>query len=396
MSRVVLEPAARLKLLPPYPFLELARMKREALAAGRPLVDLGIGDPDTPTAPAVIAAMNRAMRDPATHRYPLGNGNAAFRGAAVRWFRRRFGVALDPSREVAALIGSKEGIAHFPWAYVNPGERVFVPDPAYPVFATSTTMCGARPVVMPLRAENAFLPDLEELSRKLRRGLKAKLMFLNYPNNPTAATATCDFFRRVVALAARWGFAVAHDAAYTEIWQDERRRPPSILQVPGAREVAIEFHPLSKTLNMTGWRLGFAVGNARLVGALADFKGNVDSGQFEAIQYAGVAGLRVAFGWARRMSRVYRARRDLLSNAFRMLGLPAPRPDAAIYLWVPLPPRRSSAEYAQWLLKEADLLVTPGAGFGRWGEGYIRVSLTVPDAGVREACRRLERLAVKS
>ncbi|MEK7476709.1 MAG: aminotransferase class I/II-fold pyridoxal phosphate-dependent enzyme [Candidatus Coatesbacteria bacterium] len=396
MPRVVLEAAARLKSLPPYPFLELARMKREALAAGRPLIDLGIGDPDVPTAPAVISAMSRAMRDPATHRYPLGNGNAAFRGAVARWFRGRFGVTLDPVREVCALIGSKEGIAHFPWAYVNPGERVLVPDPAYPVFATSTTLCGARPVVMPLVAGNAFLPDLEALSRKLRGGLRVKLMFLNYPNNPTAACATLDFFRRVVALASRYGFAVAHDAAYTEIWQDAAHRPPSIMQVPGAREVAIEFHSLSKTLNMTGWRLGFAVGNAKLVGALADFKGNVDSGQFEAIQHAGAAGLRVSGAWARRMSRIYRARRDRLSDALRMLGLPAPRPEAAIYLWVPLPPRRTSAGYAAWLLEKADLLVTPGAGFGRYGEGYLRVSLTVPDAGVREACHRLERLAVDS
>jgi LL-diaminopimelate aminotransferase len=336
------------------------------------------------------------MRNPATHRYPLGNGNAAFRGAVASWFRRRFGVKLDPVREVAALIGSKEGIAHFPWAYVNPGERVLVPDPAYPVFATSTTLCGARPVVMPLLADNAFLPDLEELSRQLRRGLRVKLMFLNYPNNPTGATATLDFFRRVVALASRYGFAVAHDAAYTEIWYDEARRPPSLLQVPGAREVGIEFHSFSKTLNMTGWRLGFAVGNAKLVGALADFKGNVDSGQFEAIQHAGVAGLRAAPAWARRMSRIYRSRRDRLSDAFRLLGLPAPRPDAAIYLWVPLPPRRTSADYAAWLLEKANLLVTPGAGFGRYGEGYLRVSLTVPEAGVREACRRLDRLAVDS
>jgi LL-diaminopimelate aminotransferase len=394
VPRVVLEAAARLRALPPYPFLELARMKREALAAGRPLIDLGIGDPDVPTAPAVISAMNRAMRDPATHRYPLGNGNAAFRGAVTRWFRGRFGVVLDAKREVCALIGSKEGIAHFPWAYVNPGERVLVPDPAYPVFATATTLCGARPVVMPLVAENAFLPDLEALTRKLRAGLRVKLMFLNYPNNPTAACATLDFFRRVVALASRYGFAVAHDAAYTEIWQDAARRPPSLLQVPGAREVGIEFHSLSKTLNMTGWRLGFAVGNPRLVGALADFKGNVDSGQFEAIQHAGVAGLRVSGPWARRMSRIYRARRDRLSDALRMLGLPAPRPDAAIYLWVPLPPRQTSAEYAAWLLEKADLLVTPGAGFGRYGEGYLRVSLTVPGGQVREACRRLERLAV--
>lgn len=395
MPRPDLRAAARLRALPPYPFLELARMKREALAKGRPLIDMGIGDPDLPTSPAVIRAMAKSIRDPATHRYPLGNGNAAFRGAVAAWCRTRFGLRLDPVREVAATIGSKEGIAHFPWAYVNPGERVFVPEPAYPVFATSTTMCGGIPEFMPLVRENAFLPDLEAISRKLRRGLRAKLMFLNYPNNPTAAVASKDFFRRIVALAARYGFAVAHDMAYSEIYFDASDKPPSFLETPGARDVGIEFHSLSKTLNMTGWRIGFAVGNAKLVQALADFKGNVDSGQFEAIQYAGAAGLRVSTPWAKRMSGVYRARRDLLVPALRLLGLPATPSAAAIYLWVPLPPGVTSADYAGMLLEKADLLVTPGGGFGRYGEGYIRISLTVPDAKVREAVRRIERLAVE-
>ncbi len=395
MPRPDLSAAARLRALPPYPFLELARMKREALAKGRPLIDMGIGDPDLPTSPSVISAMAKSIRDPETHRYPLGNGNAAFRTAVAAWCRSRFGIKVDPGTEVAATIGSKEGIAHFPWAYVNPGERVLVPEPAYPVFATSTTLCGGIPVTMPLVQSNAFLPDLEEITRKLRNGLKVKLMFLNYPNNPTAATASKDFFRRVVGMANRYGFAVLHDMAYSEIYFDPKDRPASFLETSGAKEIGIEFHSLSKTLNMTGWRMGFAVGNAKLVKALADFKGNVDSGQFEAIQHAGVAGLKVSAAWAKKMSMVYKKRRDLLVPALRLLGLPATPSAAAIYLWVPLPPGTKSAEYAAMLLDKADLLVTPGAGFGTYGEGFIRISLTVPDGKVREAVRRIEKLAVE-
>lgn len=385
--------AARLRALPPYPFLELDRTKKEALAAGTPLVDFGIGDPDLPTPRAVLTAMASAMRDGATHRYPLGSGIPAYRKAAADWYRARFGVRLDPASEVVALIGSKEGIAHFPWAFVNPGETVLVPDPAYPVYRASTILCGAKPVAMPLVADNAFLPDLEELTRKLRRGLRARMMFLNYPNNPIGATAPREFFRRVVALAARYGVIVAHDAAYSELYYDERDKPVSFLEVPGAKEVGIEFHSLSKTLNMTGWRIGWACGNAKLVSGLAAFKGNVDSGQFEAIQRAGVAAFGIARPWARRMSRIYRVRRDLIVDALRLLGLAAPRPAATIYVWTPLPPREDSTRYAGWLLEKAGMLVAPGIGFGAHGEGYIRLSLTVPTAGVREAVRRIERLA---
>jgi len=394
-GRPDLSRAARLQALPPYPFLELDLKKKAAIAAGVPLADFGIGDPDMPTPRPVIAAMARAMRDGATHRYPLGSGIPAFRRAAADWYRARFGVRLDPGSEVVALIGSKEGIAHFPWAFVNPGEHVLVPHPGYPVYRASTVLCGARPVTMPLLADNAFLPDLEELTRKFRRGFRARLMFLNYPNNPIGASAPREFFRRVVALASRYGFIVAHDAAYSELYYDERARPMSFLEVPGAREVGIEFHSLSKTLNMTGWRIGWACGNAKLVSGLAAFKGNVDSGQFEAIQRAGVAAFRIARPWARRMSRIYRIRRDLIVDALRLLGLAAPRPDTTIYVWTPLPPGEDSTRYAGWLLEKAGMLVAPGVGFGSFGEGYIRLSLTIPTVKVREAVRRIERLAAE-
>jgi LL-diaminopimelate aminotransferase len=306
-------------------------------------------------------------------------------------------VKLDPASEVTALIGSKEGIAHFPWAFVNPGEKVLVPDPAYPVYRANTIMAGGIPVAMPLAADNGFLPDLEELSRKLRRGLAVRMMFINYPNNPTGAVAPREFFRRVVALAARYRFIVAHDAAYSEIYYDPKFRPGSFLEVPGAREVGIEFHSLSKTLNMTGWRIGYAVGNAKLVAGLAAMKGNVDSGAFEAVQRAGLAAFRIARPFARKMSAIYRIRRDLLVDGLKVLGLPAPYPKAAIYVWTPLPAGRGagdSREYAAWLMEKANLLVTPGVGFGRMGEGYIRLSLTTPTDRIREACRRMERLVL--
>jgi LL-diaminopimelate aminotransferase len=245
---------------------------------------------------------------------------------------------------------------------------------------------------MPLVRENAFLPDLEGLARRFRRGFRARLMFINYPNNPTGATAPREFFRRVVALAHRYGFIVAHDAAYSEVWFDPKDRPASFLETPGARGVGLEFNSLSKTCNMTGWRIGFAVGNRALVGGLAKLKGNLDSGAFEAVQRAAIAGLGRARTIAPHMSRIYRVRRDMLVDGLRVMGLPAPRPRATFYVWTPLPPGEKSQDYAAWLLKRANVLATPGVGFGRWGEGYIRFSLTVGTKKVQEACRRFESL----
>ncbi len=300
---------------------------------------------------------------------------------------------VDPNGEVMALIGSKEGIAHFPWAFVNPGEKVLVPDPGYPVYRASTILCGGVPITMPLLRENGFLPDLEELGRRLKGGLKVRLMFINYPNNPTGASAPRAFFSRVVSLATRYGFIVAHDAAYSELYYERRDLPGSFLAVPGAAEVGIEFHSLSKSLNMTGWRIGFAAGNRRLISGLAALKGNVDSGAFDAIQRAGITGLEMTDRFAARMSRVYRVRRDLVVDGLRHLGLPATRPRAAIYVWAPLPPGRDSVDYASWLLEKADILVAPGIGFGKFGEGYVRLSLTLSTSNVRAACRRFEALA---
>ena len=385
--------AKRLGQLPPYPFAELDRIKKKAVAAGRPIIDFGIGDPDEPTPLPVISAMARAMRDPATHRYPIGSGSALFRGAVADWYKKRFGVTLNPAGEVVALIGSKEGIAHFPWAFVNPGETVFVPDPGYPVYRATTILCGGRPETMPLLRENAFLPDLEAVARKLRRGMKARMMFINYPNNPTGATAPREFYRRVISLAGKYGFIVAHDAAYSEIYFDGADRPLSFLALPGAKDVGIEFHSVSKTCNMTGWRIGFAVGNPALVGGLARLKENLDSGAFEAIQRAAVTGLARSTEFSGKTCRTLLERREILVNGLRTLGLPAPRPRATFYVWTPLPPNIKSADFARWLLEKADIVATAGVGFGKFGEGYIRFSLTVGTAKIREACRRLEKLA---
>ena len=390
--RPKLDTAVRLQEIPPYLFIELDRKKKAAVAAGRPVIDFGIGDPDLPTPAPIIAAMRKAVRNPACHRYPLGPGMPAFRKAVAEWYRSRFGVKLSWEDEVVALIGSKEGIAHFPWAFVNRGEKVLVPDPGYPVYRATTILLGGVPVTMPLVRENRFLPDLEKLSRDLRRGLKIRLMFINYPNNPTGACATPDFFKRVVALAGRYGFIVAHDAAYSEIYFDDKSRPSSFLETPGAGSVGIEFHSLSKTCNMTGWRVGFACGNAKLVSGLAKLKGNLDSGVFEAVQYAGIKGLEISERIVRKLTGIYRERRDILVDGLRTMGLPAPSPLASFYVWAPLPPCVKSRDFAEWMLREADVLVAPGVGFGRWGEGYVRVSLTVPVGKIREACRRFEKL----
>lgn len=392
MSRTF--PAARrLRALPPYLFIRLDEMHARAVKAGRDVISFGIGDPDMPTPREIVSVMRGAVADPSTHRYPLGKGKPKFREAVARWYRSRFGVRLNPDNEVCALIGSKEGIGHFPWAFVNPGERVLVPSPGYPVYGASTILCGGKVQAMPLTRENAFLPDLESLSARLRKGFRARLMFINYPNNPTGATAPAEFYRRVIALAHRHGFIVAHDAAYSEVWYERGDRPRSFLAFPGAREVGIEFHSLSKTCNMTGWRIGFACGNASLVRGLADLKGNLDSGAFEAVQLAGIRALARADSVSARMNTVYRERRDLLVDGLRSVGLPAPLPRASFYVWTPLPPGVKSQSFATELLDRADILATPGIGFGKWGEGYIRFSLTVPTARIREARLRLERLA---
>jgi LL-diaminopimelate aminotransferase len=387
MSRFPL--STRIKALPPYLFAELDRKKEEVRARGVDIIDLGVGDPDRPTPRFIVDRMKREAAVPANHQYPSYEGLPAFRKAAAQWYQRRFGVSLDPSSEVVALIGSKEGIAHFPLAFVNPGDTVLVPDPGYPVYHIATMFAGGKSHFMPLRRENGFLPDLGAIPRSVLA--KAKILFLNYPNNPTSAVADRTFYRKVLGLAEEHDLIVAHDVAYTEIYFDGER-PRSILEFPGARKRCIEFHSLSKTYNMTGWRIGFAVGNAELVAGIGKVKTNVDSGVFQAVQGAGIAALSEGDEATEGIRRTYQERRDLLIPGLRALGLDPVFPRATFYVWIPAPKGYTSASFCAHLLEKAGIVTTPGSGFGKSGEGYIRIALTKEKGRIREALSRIRKV----
>jgi len=381
--------AKRLSELPPYLFLEIDRKKREAIAAGRDVIDFGVGDPDRPTHRFIVDRMAEAIRDGANHRYALTAGMMELRRAFADFFARRYGVNLEPASEVIALLGGKEGIGHLPIAVVNPGDIVLVPEPGYPVYASGTIFAGGRCHTMPLREADGWLPVFDEIPNDVRRA--ARLMWLNYPNNPTTAGATLSFFETAVAFAREYGMLVAHDSAYGEVYFDEP--PPSILQVNGAKEVAVEFHSLSKTFNMTGWRIAFAVGNAEVLAALAKVKSNVDSGVFQAIQHAGMAALSGIDGSEmREQIAIYRRRRDMLVSGLRGAGWTINAPTATIYAWAKCPAGAGSMAVAARLLNEADVVAIPGAGFGAAGEGYLRFALTVPEERTQEAVDRMRRL----
>jgi LL-diaminopimelate aminotransferase len=385
------ERAERLTKLPPYLFKELDRKRDEAISKGVDVIDLGVGDPDLPTPEPVVEEMKKAVQDPNNHRYPSYSGMIEFRKAVAKWYKDRFGVSLDPEHEVLSLIGSKEGIAHFPLAFVNPGDIVLVPSPAYPVYNIATIFAGGTSFFMPLLEKNLFLPDLSSIPRQIAE--KAKIMFINYPNNPTSAIADRTFFKEVVKFAKRYEIIVCHDAAYTEISFDGYI-PPSFLEVDGAKDVAIEFHSLSKTYNMTGWRIGFAVGNSELVSALGAIKSNVDSGVFQAIQVAAIRALQLDESWLKKTVEIYRKRRDLLVDALNNIGLKVKPPKATFYLWIKVPEGYDSEGFASKLLEEAGVVVTPGNGFGEPGEGYIRISLTQRDERLKEAVTRIKRIKI--
>jgi len=381
--------ADRLKRLPPYLFAEIDRQKREARARGVDLIDLGIGDPDLPTAPHIIEALAEAARDPKNHRYPDYEGMLIFREAAAGWYQKRFGVTLDPQTEVLTLIGSKEGTAHIPFAFVNPSDAVLVPDPGYPVYQAGTLFAGGEPVTMPLSAQHRFLPDLDAIPPAAAR--RAKLLFVNYPNNPTAACADLQFFDRLVRFAKRYEIIVCHDAMYSELRFDDHP-VPSFLEVPGAKEVGIEFHSLSKTYSMTGWRIGFCAGHRDVLAGLGKVKTNVDSGVFQAVQYAGIAALTGPQECVARARETYQERRDQIVQGLRKLGWPVEAPKATFFVWAPVPDGGSSTDWAARLLREAGVVVTPGVGFGPAGEGYYRIALTVGKARIAEALGRLASL----
>ncbi len=383
------ELADRLRRLPPYLFAEIDKKKREVRARGLDVIDLGIGDPDLPTPPHIIQALQKAAEDPANHRYPSYEGLLQYRQAVADWYAKRFNVRLDPEQEILTLVGSKEGTAHMPLAFVNPGDVVLVPDPGYPVYAAGTWFAGGEPHFMPLRRENGFLPDLGAIPADVAR--RAKLMYLNYPNNPTAAVVTRDFFAEVVAFARRHGILVCHDAMYSELKFDGYK-PPSFLEIEGAREVGVEFHSLSKTYSMTGWRLGFCVGNRRAVAGLGAVKTNVDSGVFQAVQYAGVAALTGPQDLAEQYRRTYEARRNIVVAGLKQLGWAVDVPKGTFFVWAPVPGGLDSRSFATRLLEESGVVVTPGVGFGPSGEGFYRIALTVEQARLAEAMERLKGL----
>jgi LL-diaminopimelate aminotransferase len=380
--------AQRIQQLPPYLFAEIDRLKREVASRGVKLVSLGIGDPDTPTPPHVVARLREAAGNPANHRYPDYEGLPAFREAAAAWMQRGYGVKLDPATEIVSLIGSKEGVANMAVAFVDPGDVVLVPDPGYPVYHIGSVFNGGITHRMPLLRQNAFLPDLAAIPADVAR--RAKLLWLNYPNNPTGAVAPRAFLEDAIRFCEKHGIILCHDAAYAELYFGER--PPSILELPGGREVAIEFHSLSKTFNMTGWRVGFAVGHPELIAGLGKVKTNVDSGVFQAVQEAAIAALGGDPAFVEGLRAMYRERRDVLVAGLAGVGLPCDPPAGTFYVWVPVPRGLTSKGLAMRCLTEAGVVVTPGNGFGDAGEGYIRLTLCSPVDGLREAVERLRGL----
>ena len=386
----MIDRAVRLKKLPPYLFQEIDRLKAELMAKGVDVINLGVGDPDLPTPGHIIEELGKAAADPANHQYPSYSGMNDFKDSVARWYKSRFGVDLDADREVLTLIGSKEGIAHLPFAFINPGDLSLIPSPAYPVYNVTNMFAGGESYFMPLTRENGFLPDLKSVPTDVAR--RAKLLFINYPNNPTGATAERDFFQRVIDFAKEYDLIVCHDAAYTEMGFDGYK-PMSFLEVPGAKEVGIEFHSLSKTYNMTGWRLGMAVGNAQVLDGLGQIKSNIDSGAFNAVQRAGIAALEADQSCVSEMQKIYQDRRDALIGGLQQIGLHPEPPKATFYVWCPIPAAFKSKEFTALLLREAGIVTTPGSGFGEPGEGYVRMALTVSKERIEEAVSRMRKLS---
>ncbi len=377
----------RLNRIPPYLFAEIDRKKAEAIKKGVDVISLGIGDPDLPTPDYIIESLYRGAKNPENHRYPSYEGSLRFREAVAHWYKKRYDVDLDPETEIMALIGSKEGIAHVFFAFVDPGDYTLIPDPAYPVYKTATIFAGGTPVAMPLKAENNFLPDLEGIPQDVVQ--KAKLMFLNYPNNPTAATADLEFFSRAVEFARKHELIICHDSAYMEITFDGYKAP-SLMQVPGGKEVGIEFGSLSKPFNMTGWRIGYAVGSKEIISKLAVIKTNIDSGQFNAIQEAAVTALEGPDSHIHEMNRIYKERRDVAIRHLKELGIQVRPSNATFYIWAPVPEGYTSTEFAATLLEKAGVIVSPGNAYGDEGEGYFRIALTVDKQRITEAFERIK------
>jgi LL-diaminopimelate aminotransferase len=376
----------RVEKLPPYLFVEISKKIAEKKARGEEVISFGIGDPDIPTPTHVIERLCQAAQDPANHRYPESEGLSELRRAIAGWYQRRFGVALDPDSEVLPLIGSKEGVAHIALCLIDPGDTALVPDPAYPVYSITAMLAGGRLYHMPLIERNKFLPNLGTIPQHISQ--KAKLLWINYPNNPTAAVADLAFFKQVVEFARQHEIVVCHDGPYSEVAYDGYR-PPSFMEAEDAREVGIEFHSLSKSYNMTGWRIGMAVGNAGVIDALRRLKSNMDSGIPQAIQYAAIEALNGPEDSIEEHNRIYQRRRDLIIDVLQSIGVEAQSPKASLYIWAKVPEGYTSVDFATELLETVGVVVTPGTGYGRNGEGYVRLSLTIPDAALVKGLSRL-------
>jgi len=373
--------------LPPYHFADAKKKIAERKAAGVDVISLSMGDPDLPAPQVVVDRLCEAMQDPENHRYPEYSGMRTLHEAFADWFEQRFGVRLTPERDTLPLLGSKEGLAYVGMAVLNAGDVSLIPDPYYPVYITGSTTVGAVPYVLPLLHENAYLPDLESIPADVLA--KARLLWLNYPNNPTAACADLAFFERAVEFARRHNLVIVHDMAYAEVYFDEFR-PVSILQVPGASEVAVELHSLSKTYNMAGFRAGMLVGNPGLVSAVGRLKSNIDSGMFRPIQYAAIEALHLPHSWLEQRNAIYRRRRDLLVDGCSALGMRAQRPQAGLYVWAEIPQGFTSRDFANWLFDKTGVFITPGTNFGRAGEGYVRITLTAPEERIETALKRMQ------
>jgi LL-diaminopimelate aminotransferase len=379
--------AKRLAQIPPYLFAEIDRKRDELVSQGVDIINMGVGDPDRPTPDHVIQAMTEAIHDPSTHNYPPYQGTKEYRKAVVEYMARRFGVAgLNPDTEVVSSIGSKEAIHNTFLAFVEAGDYTLIPDPAYPVYRTSTIFAGGEYYTMPLLPENEFLPDLSKIPDTIAQ--KAKLLWINYPNNPTGALASLDFFAELVAFCKKYEILLCHDHAYSEMAYDGYK-PPSILQVAGAKDIAIEFHSCSKSYNMTGWRVGFVVGCAQGIKGLSQVKTNVDSGVFKAIQRAAIAGFQTSEADLQNLMAVYQRRRDLVVEGLRSLGWQIEAPKATLYVWVPVPQGYTSTEFVTLLLEKCGIIVPPGNGYGASGEGFFRIALTVEDQRIAEAIARM-------
>ena len=384
--------ADRIETLPPYLFASIDESKQALINKGVDVIDLGVGDPDKPTPSHIVDAMAAAVKDPKNHQYPSYTGLMSFREAAAEWCRKTKGITVDPKTQVLSLIGSKEGVAHVPLAFVNPGDVVLCPNPGYPVYSIGTKLAGGVPYDMPLLSENDFLPDYEAIPKDVLK--KAKMMFINYPNNPTGAVADKKFFEETVEFAKEHNILVVHDNAYCEMVYDGYKAP-SFLETDGAMDIGIELYSMSKTYNMTGWRLGFAVGGPAMIAGFGKVKSNIDSGVFDAVQKAGIAALTSSQQCVADMNAIYKERRDALIRGLASVGLDVAPPKATFYVWTPVPAGYTSVQFAQLLLEETGIVATPGVGFGSSGEGYVRFALTKDVERINEAVGRIDKIRSK-